>query len=111
MRETTVASSSPNVSATLLGRASDGETCLVGYVLSVKMIRIVIADDHDASRAGLRRLLSAQAGIEVVGEARNGSEAYDIVFNARPELIVLDLDMPIEDGASAGRRILALTGC
>ncbi len=85
----------------------DGMCASTGVAYRVQKIRIVIAEDHDAIRAGIRRLLSAQVDIEVLGEARNGSEAYDVVIDVRPEVVVMDLEMPVEDGARASRRILA----
>lgn len=80
---------------------------IAGVSSGMQRIRAVIADDHDAIRAGLCALLSCEADIEVVGEARDGSEAYNLAMGVHPDVIVMDLQMPREDGASASRRIIA----
>lgn len=77
------------------------------YILGVQRIRVVIAEDHDAIRDGIRRLLSSQADIEVIGEACDGKEAYEVVADVRPDAVVMDLQMPEEDGETASRRIVA----
>lgn len=64
-------------------------------------IRIVIADDHDLVRAGIGLLLGAAAGLEVVGEARNGSELAIAVDKLRPDVVITDLAMPDGDGIAA----------
>ena len=56
--------------------------------------RILIADDHPVVRHGVRALLESQPGIEVCGEAVNGTEAVEFVKNSRPNLVVLDVEMP-----------------
>jgi two-component system, NarL family, nitrate/nitrite response regulator NarL len=61
-------------------------------------IRVVIADDHPIFRDGLRRLLEAEPGIEVVGEAGNGEEALARVEEQRPDLLLLDFSMPRMSG-------------
>lgn len=60
--------------------------------------RLVIADDHDMARAGLRAMLLNQEGLEVVGEASNGREALDLCRIYRPDLALLDVRMPEMDG-------------
>ncbi len=62
------------------------------------MIRIIIAEDHQVVREGLRMFLDAQADIEVVGEAANGLEALAVVKETHPDLLLLDLIMPEMDG-------------
>ena len=57
-------------------------------------VRIVIADDHRIFRAGLRRLLEAEPGFEVVGEAADGSEVFPLVEQLRPDILLLDVAMP-----------------
>ena len=69
------------------------------------MIRILLADDHDVVRRGLRGLLEAQPGWEVCGEARNGREAVEMAAQLRPDVAVLDLSMPEFNGLEATRRI------
>jgi DNA-binding NarL/FixJ family response regulator len=70
-------------------------------------IRIVIADDEDLVRHGLRVMLEAEPDIEVIGEAVNGRQAVDLVRRRRPDVAVLDIRMPELDGIEATRRIVA----
>ena len=60
--------------------------------------RLLIADDHDLARAGLRAMLTNQEGLEVVGEARNGQEALKLCRTLKPDLALLDVRMPEMDG-------------
>ena len=69
-------------------------------------IRIVLVDDHEIVRDGLRALLEKQADFEVVGEAHNGREAVRLVRRLRPHVVVMDVSMPDLNGAEATRRIL-----
>lgn len=71
-------------------------------------IRVVLADDHVVLRAGLRALLEAEMGIEVVGEASTGDEAVDLVRELKPTVVVMDLSMPGSGGLEATRRIVSL---
>lgn len=71
----------------------------------VKNIRILIADDHDVVRAGVRRLLEKEPGCEVCGEAANGREAVVLAENLQPDVAVLDLTMPELNGLEAARQI------
>lgn len=68
-------------------------------------IRIVLADDHAVLRAGLRALLNAEPDMEVVGEAANGLEAVEVVERLTPDVIVMDLSMPVLGGLEATRQI------
>ncbi|MCO5192802.1 MAG: response regulator transcription factor [Anaerolineae bacterium] len=75
-------------------------------------IRILIADDHAVVRRGLILVLRQQADFEIVGEARNGEEAYSMVFDVVPDVALLDWKMPQMDGITAARNIrrdMALT--
>jgi DNA-binding NarL/FixJ family response regulator len=67
--------------------------------------RVVIADDHDLARAGLRSLLSGAMGVSVVGEARTGAEAVQLCTALQPELALLDVRMPALDGLAATRAL------
>jgi DNA-binding NarL/FixJ family response regulator len=69
------------------------------------MIRVVLADDHPVVRAGLAALLTSLDGIEVVGVASTGREAVREVITMRPEVAVLDLQMPDLDGFAATREL------
>ncbi len=68
-------------------------------------IRVLLADDHDILRQGLRLLLQAQPDIIVVGEARTGYEAISGVKDLQPDIVVLDISMPELDGLAACQRI------
>ncbi|MFI6482085.1 response regulator [Nonomuraea sp. NPDC050663] len=71
------------------------------------MIRVVLADDQALIRAGFRALLEAEESIEVVGEACNGAEAVALVTEHVPDVVLLDVQMPVMDGIEATRRIAA----
>jgi DNA-binding NarL/FixJ family response regulator len=73
-------------------------------------IRVVVADDHPIVRSGIVGLLHAEPGIEVVGEAVDGAEAVALAAQLRPDLVLMDLRMPVLDGAAATERILAAAG-
>lgn len=70
-------------------------------------IRIVLADDHTILRNGLRAVLERQPDFAVVGEAGNGREAIEVVQRERPDVVILDVAMPILNGIEAARRISA----
>lgn len=70
-------------------------------------VRIVIADDHPLFRDGLRRLLQAEPGFEVVGEASDGEALLSLVKQIRPDIILLDLAMPRQDGMEVLRELAA----
>jgi DNA-binding NarL/FixJ family response regulator len=67
--------------------------------------RIVVVDDHDLVRSGLKALLSTQEGLTIVGEAANGREALDLCGRVRPDLVLMDVRMPDMDGLAATREI------
>ncbi|HUJ26269.1 MAG TPA: response regulator transcription factor [Myxococcales bacterium] len=69
-------------------------------------MRILIADDHEVVRKGLRSLLEGQPGLEVVGEASNGREAVEKAIEEKPDVVVLDIGMPELNGLEATRRIV-----
>src|SRR5829696_7842569 len=70
-------------------------------------IRVVIADDHNVVRKGIRDLLSDEDEIDVVGEGRNGQEAVDLASALKPDVVVMDIAMPELSGIEATRRIRA----
>jgi DNA-binding NarL/FixJ family response regulator len=71
--------------------------------------RILIADDHEVVRKGLRSLLESEPGLEVVGEASNGREAVEKAIASKPDVVVLDIGMPELNGLEATRRIVKAT--
>jgi DNA-binding NarL/FixJ family response regulator len=71
----------------------------------VNRIRIVLADDHPVVRAGIAGLLSTQPDFEVVGDAANGQEAVALVDALRPDVLLVDLRMPVQDGVSTIRAL------
>jgi DNA-binding NarL/FixJ family response regulator len=68
-------------------------------------IRVVVADDQGMVRSGFSVLLNAQADIEVIGEAVNGQEAVQLAGSLRPDVILMDVRMPVLDGLQATRQI------
>ncbi|HEV8459916.1 MAG TPA: response regulator transcription factor, partial [Gaiellaceae bacterium] len=71
------------------------------------MITVVLADDQALVRAGFQLILSAEPGIEVVGEAGDGLEAVSVAIELAPDLVLMDIRMPELDGIEATRRLLA----
>ena len=72
----------------------------------MEKLRILIADDHPLFRKGMRTLLMATPGMEVVGEAPTGQEAIELAASLQPEVIIMDLQMPGINGIEATRQIL-----
>jgi two-component system, NarL family, invasion response regulator UvrY len=70
------------------------------------MIRIMLVDDHRLVRAGLKRVLTEVADMEVVAEASSGEEALDMVRDATPDIVLMDINMPGIGGLEATRRLL-----
>jgi DNA-binding NarL/FixJ family response regulator len=71
------------------------------------MIRVVVADDHGVLRDGLAGVIAGQADMEVVATASDGAEAVETCRTATPDVVLMDLEMPILDGIEATRQILA----
>ncbi|KJY47329.1 LuxR family transcriptional regulator [Streptomyces sp. NRRL S-444] len=69
--------------------------------MTVKVIRVVIADDEPLIRAGIRMILTSAPDIEVVAEAANGREALDLARAHTPDVMLLDIQMPVMDGLTA----------
>jgi two-component system response regulator NreC len=78
-----------------------------GMSVSNDMIRVLLADDHGIVREGLRLLLRSAPDIAVVGDAENGASALSLAQQLSPDVVILDLDMPGGDGATALRAIQA----
>jgi len=68
-------------------------------------IKILIVDDHSVVRQGLRMFLSLDPELEVIGEANNGQEAIELVKKLQPDVVLMDLLMPVMDGITATQRI------
>jgi DNA-binding NarL/FixJ family response regulator len=71
-------------------------------------LRVLVVDDHELTRLTLQLALSCQQNMQVVALATNGQEAVDLVKRHRPDVIVLDLQMPVMDGWTASDRIKAI---
>lgn len=71
------------------------------------VVRVLIADDHPVVRSGIKGILAADPGFEVVGEASDGAEAVTLTQRHRPDVVLMDLRMPALDGAAATARIKA----
>jgi DNA-binding NarL/FixJ family response regulator len=71
----------------------------------MSQLRIVLADDHEVVRAGLRALVDGTPGMRVVGEARDGGEACRVAGELHPDVLVMDVSMPVLDGAEATERV------
>ena len=74
------------------------------------MIRLLVVDDHPVVRAGLVAVLGEEPDLDVVGEAGNGAEALALVPRLTPDVVLMDLRMPVMDGAEATARLRALPG-
>jgi DNA-binding NarL/FixJ family response regulator len=71
-------------------------------------LRVLVVDDHELTRFSLKLALSSQRNIELVGLASNGKEAIEMVERHRPDVIILDLQMPVMDGLSASTHIKSI---
>jgi DNA-binding NarL/FixJ family response regulator len=74
--------------------------------MTLKKISVLLADDHTVVRQGLKAMLTAEADMEVVGEAENGEQAVKLAKQIRPDVVVMDISMPLMNGLKATRQIL-----
>ncbi len=72
----------------------------------MNIIRLVIADDHEIFRKGLRIILNEMDEVKVIGEAQNGNELFEILKNHEADLVLMDIRMPVMDGIEATKRIV-----
>jgi DNA-binding NarL/FixJ family response regulator len=72
---------------------------------TAQKVRVVLVDDHDLLRRGIRTMLESSGGIEVVGEASDGTEALPVVEDTVPDVVLIDVIMPKKDGIEATREI------
>jgi DNA-binding NarL/FixJ family response regulator len=70
------------------------------------MFRILIADDHEVARTGIRALLESHSGWEICAEAKDGREAVELTIRLKPDVVLLDIGMPNLNGLDAARQIL-----
>lgn len=84
------------------------DTTIGGVSTFMGKIRVLIADDHAIMRVGIKNILSRSPEICVVGEANNGAEALDLIHELNPDVLVLDMEMPVMDGVEVARRLQAM---
>jgi DNA-binding NarL/FixJ family response regulator len=75
----------------------------------IRQIRVLIADDHALVREGTREILERDSALEVVGEAEDGQQVVDLAAKLKPDIVVLDLALPVMNGVEAARRIKSLS--
>ncbi|WP_432932120.1 BTAD domain-containing putative transcriptional regulator [Microbispora sp. CA-135349] len=100
-RNAPAAPSGPN-GPSAWGEASAPE----GAATAAAALRVLIADDQALVRTGLKVILDSEPGLDLVGEAENGEQAIALVQSARPDVVLMDIQMPRLDGLAAARRIL-----
>jgi two-component system, NarL family, response regulator DegU len=72
---------------------------------TARPIRVLLADDHSLFRKGLRHMLDIEEDVEVVGEARDGEEVQRLARELQPDVVLLDINMPVVDGIAAAREL------
>ena len=75
--------------------------------MATDVIKVVLADDHAVVRAGLKAVLGVAKDIQVIGEVGNGKDAIAMVERLKPDVLVMDLSMPVMDGAEATKQLAA----
>ncbi|MFJ5306993.1 response regulator [Streptomyces sp. NPDC088350] len=75
------------------------------------MTRILLADDQQLIRGGIRMILQSQDDFEIVGEAEDGAQAVDLARSLRPDIVLMDVQMPGLDGLEATRQVVAAGNC
>jgi DNA-binding NarL/FixJ family response regulator len=76
--------------------------------VDIRIVRVLVADDHEAVRSGLRFIIDSMAGWEVCGEAADGREAVELAVALKPAIVVMDMSMPGLNGLDATRQIRKL---
>ena len=71
----------------------------------LKKIKVIVIDDHDLIREGLNRIISFEEDLEILGEGKNGEETLELVESKKPEVVVLDINMPKKNGLEALKEI------
>jgi DNA-binding NarL/FixJ family response regulator len=87
-------------------KGNERRECPLSQGRIMKNLRILIVDDHEVVRRGLVALLGTQAGWEVIGEADSGSDAVKKVAQIKPDVVVMDITMPVMSGLDATRLIM-----
>lgn len=75
------------------------------------IIKVLLVDDHDIVRAGIKMILEKMSGIEVIGECKDGREAVSQAIEKRPNVVLMDINMPIINGLQATRQIVEADDC
>lgn len=73
-----------------------------------RMIKLFLVDDQPALRHGLAMRLALEADMQVIGEASNGKEALDLISQLTPDVVLMDVEMPVMDGIAATQRLRSL---
>lgn len=88
-------------------RSEEAARMAAAASMDVPDVRVMVVDDQDLVRSGLKLILSSYDHIEVVGEAEDGNVAYDVVRDVKPDVVLMDIRMPRENGMDATRRIVS----
>ncbi|MEZ5084062.1 MAG: response regulator transcription factor [Bacteroidales bacterium] len=75
--------------------------------MAIQEIKVLLVDDHQIIIDGIKSLLASEPGINVIGEASNGKEAYDFIKLLTPDVVLMDIDMPVLNGIEATKKIKA----